>query len=134
MLPIGDELAGRVVDSSDVVGVEGVSHPERVGEHAHPDVVHGRLTEREVVRDDEAEQHAEADHVQEHDEAGHPEKRAPVLLVQRSAEPGESALAASRWHVPTLGTAQALSQVIGNNAHNSTWEAMTTVRSSGRQK
>jgi hypothetical protein len=69
---VGKQLAGRVVHGGDVVGVEGVPQPEGVGQHAHPDV-EDRVIAAEVVmlRRDQAEQDAESDHVQQHDEPGH---------------------------------------------------------------
>jgi hypothetical protein len=84
---VGHDLAGGVVDGRDVVGVEGVPHPERVRQDAHPDredrVVAAEL---EVLRGDQPEQHAKADHVQQHDEAAHAVQRAPVRAGQAAPE------------------------------------------------
>ena len=82
---VGQQLAGGVVDGGDVVGVEGVPQPEGVGEDADADgedrVV---AAEVEVLRDDDAEQDAEPDDVQQHDEPEHAAQRALVLSVQRT--------------------------------------------------
>src|SRR3954454_20065448 len=84
--PVGEQLAGRVVDGGDVVGVEGVPQAEGVGEHPHADVEDAAGTQAEVPGDDEAEQHPEADDVQQHDDPEHPGQRRPVAPAQRAAE------------------------------------------------
>ena len=35
-LAVVEQLAGGVIDGRDVIGVEGVTHPERVGQHTGP--------------------------------------------------------------------------------------------------
>src|SRR3954452_9117365 len=45
--PVGEQLAGRVVDGGDVVGVEGVPQAEGVGEHPHADVEDAAGTQAE---------------------------------------------------------------------------------------
>ena len=81
--PVGEQLAGGVVDRGDVVDVEGVPQPERVREHAHPGAEdRGRPAELVVLGDDEAEQHAEADGVQRHDDGAHADQRAAVGPVE----------------------------------------------------
>ena len=52
-LALGHQLARRVVDRRDVVGVEGVAHAERVGGDADPDRERARAAERVVVRRDD---------------------------------------------------------------------------------
>src|SRR4051795_4461710 len=86
----GEKLAGGVVDRRDVVGVEGVSKAEGVGQDADPDG-EDRLVaaEREVLRGDEAEQDPEADDVEQHDEPGHAPQRASVGRTEVTTEPVE---------------------------------------------
>ena len=66
-LALAHELARRVVDRRDVVGVEGVAQPERVGREPDPRRERATGPEAEVVRDDEAEEQPEADDVQADD-------------------------------------------------------------------
>ena len=49
-LAFGHQLARRVVDRGDVVGVERVPQPERVGRQPEPDGEHARAAERVAVR------------------------------------------------------------------------------------
>ncbi len=37
-LPVMDQLAGGVVDGRNVIGIEGVAHPQRVGQHPGPEL------------------------------------------------------------------------------------------------
>ena len=69
-LALVDELAGRVVDGRDVIGVEGVAHPERVGEDPRADAEELGLGDVVVVPEGEGE-HAPAEHVQADDGRGH---------------------------------------------------------------
>jgi hypothetical protein len=66
-LAVDHELARGVVDRADVIGVKGVTHPEGVGGDADADPERAARAEAEMGRDDEAEQQAEADHVQPED-------------------------------------------------------------------
>ena len=66
-LALAHELARRVVDRRDVVGVERVAQPERVGREPDPRRERATGPEAEVVRHDEAEQQPEADDVQADD-------------------------------------------------------------------
>ena len=60
LLPLVHQLAGRVVDGRDVVGVEGVTQPQGVGEHGDAD------TEALVVPGDhKGDEHAEAHDVEQ---------------------------------------------------------------------
>ena len=81
------QFAGRVVDRRDVVGVEGVAEPERVGGHADPDRERARRAQAVVVRRDQPDQHKEAEHVQTGDDEDHQDQRPPVSAVQRCPEP-----------------------------------------------
>ena len=90
-LALVHELARRVVDRADVVGVEGVAQPERVGGDPHARGRRRRRAEAIVVRDDEREQEEEADDVQAEDDrrrAGRARRhsagvRAPRIRLQR---------------------------------------------------
>src|SRR5205085_7065918 len=68
-LAVGEELPRRVVDRRDVVGVEGVSQPEGVGERAEPG---GR-----GVGARGGGEEATAEDVEEEDGAGEPRAAAP---------------------------------------------------------
>ena len=63
-LPLAHQLARRVVDRPDVVGVEGVAQPERVGGDADPEPEDPARPEAVVVGHHHGEQDEEADHVQ----------------------------------------------------------------------
>ena len=58
-LALAHQLAGRVVDRGDVVGVERVAQPERVGGDADPDRERAGRPEVVVARRDECEQRRE---------------------------------------------------------------------------
>ena len=58
-LAVAHQLARRVVDRADVVGVEGVAHAERVGGDADADA-EDAAPELQVLRRDEAEEQPEA--------------------------------------------------------------------------
>ena len=77
-LPAPHELAGRVVDGCDVIGVECVPHAERVCRYAQSDPQ--ELTaDRVAVRCHDADQHAPADEVQQQDEAAHAPQAASFI-------------------------------------------------------
>src|SRR5262249_28422208 len=81
-LAVLEELAGRVVDRCDVVGVEGVAQTERVGERAQPG-------ERGVVPR-VVEEQPPADQVQEEDgapEAGEAERLSARHHVRPAGHP-----------------------------------------------
>jgi hypothetical protein len=63
-LPLADQLAGRVVDRRDVVGVERVAQPQGVGGDAEPDPEAAGLPDPHVPGRDGDREHAEAEHVQ----------------------------------------------------------------------
>ena len=77
-LAFAHQLAGRVVDGGDVVGIEGVPHPERVCRDAQPDP-HELPADGVAVWRHEADQHAPAEGVQQQDKAPHTQQAA--LLV-----------------------------------------------------
>jgi len=106
-LPVGHELAGRVVDRGDVVGVEGVPHAQGVGGDAQPDPEGPGRAEVVVARGDQQEQRAPADHVQRGDERCHAGDRGPLaggqgvadaadLAVSRGSRGGHRVLPATR--------------------------------------
>jgi hypothetical protein len=66
-LTVAHQLAGRVVDRGDVVGVKGVPHAERVRRDPDPEPEHGAVAEGELRRHDESEQQPEADDVERGD-------------------------------------------------------------------
>ena len=66
-LTVAHQLAGRVVDRGDVVGVEGVPHAERVCRDPDSEAEHGAVAEGELRRHDESEQQPEADDVERGD-------------------------------------------------------------------
>ncbi len=77
-LAVRHELAGGVVDGGDVVRVEGVPHTEGVRGQPQPDAEQLRRRHVVVVRDDQGEQHAPAEHGEEQDGQGHPDDRDPL--------------------------------------------------------
>ena len=99
-LPVLQQLARRVVDRRDVVGVEGVPQPERVRER-------GEAGQRRVARQ-VVEEQPEAEHVQEHD-AGRETAEARPLPARHACAPATDSLAARR-------SAQAASQIEPSNS------------------
>ena len=110
-LALAHQLAGRVVDRRDVVGVERVAHPERVRGDPDPDRERPRRTEAVVVGNDEREQHREPEHVQPGDRREHQHQRPPLAALQTRPEadrPSERSAStatykypdatASKWH------------------------------------
>ena len=87
---VGEQLARGVVDRRDVVGVEGVAQPERVGQDPDADGEHRVVAaEPEVLRRHQTEEDAEPDHVQQHDEPAHGPQGAPVGGSQVATEPDQ---------------------------------------------
>ena len=80
---LGHELARGVVDRRDVVGVEGVTHAQRVRGHAEPEAEHALRAEAEVLRDDREQQQPEAEHVQPADRRGERARAAPLRAAHR---------------------------------------------------
>jgi len=78
LLAVCHQLAGRVVDGRDVVGVEGVAHTQGVGRDAEPDA-DDLATDAVLRRHDEGEEHAPPDDVQQEDEQAHAGEAAPLL-------------------------------------------------------
>ncbi len=72
------QLAGRVVDRRDVVGVEGVPHPQGVGGHPDPDT-EGLRAQAVVLRGHEHDQGEPADGMQGQDDGGHPTEPPPLM-------------------------------------------------------
>ena len=85
-LAVGHELARRVVDRADVVGVEGVAHAERVGGDADADAERAAAAEAEMGRDDEAEEQPEADDVQAEDHEREHAGAPPLRGSQRALD------------------------------------------------
>ena len=115
---VGHQLPGRVVHCGDVVGIERVPEPERVGENPHAHVEDGVVAaEVVVVRHDQPEQDAEAGHVQGEDQRRHAGETATVMPIQACPEVCE------RRHLPRTGErarhAVTLLQVVGNRVARS---------------
>ena len=94
---VGQQLARRVVDRRDVVGVERVTEAERVGRDSEPEPEHAPPTDPEVVRHDQREQEEEADRVQcQHDR---PEacQAAPLSCAQAASHAHSRAAATAAW-------------------------------------
>jgi hypothetical protein len=72
------QLAGRVVDRRDVIGIERMPQPERVGRHPDPDRERARPAEAVPVRCDQRDQCHEAEHVQAGDGQRH-HRQGPAL-------------------------------------------------------
>ncbi len=89
-LALGHQLAGRVVDRADVVGVEGVAKAERVGGEAEADGEEAAAAEREVLRGDQREEQKAANRVQAADDEGHGADRAPLCGREPRADPAQS--------------------------------------------
>lgn len=86
LLSIDEQFAGCVVDGGDVVGIEGMPHPEGVRRHAETEAEHPGAAELEVLGCRQDHQ-TPADDVEEHDEpdhAGHRHK----LGAHELARPG----------------------------------------------
>ena len=76
------QLARRVVDRRDVVGIEGVAESERVGGDPDADRERPRGAEAVGIRRDEGEEEEEADDVEPDDHGGHPEHGSPLAGVR----------------------------------------------------
>ena len=87
-LAVVHQLARRVVDRRDVVGVEGVAQAERVGGDPDADAEGAAVPEVVVVRRDDGEQQEEADAVQGGDRRGEDGRAAPFGGRERGADPG----------------------------------------------
>ena len=84
------ELARRVVDRRDVVGVERVAQPERVGGQPDARRERARRPHRQVGGHDDGEQQAEADDVQPDHDGGHRAHAPPLGARERAAGPAEA--------------------------------------------
>ena len=95
---VGHQLAGGVVDGRDVVGVERVPQAERVRQDADADG-EDRVVPAEVVvvGHHEAEQHAEADDVQQDDEPVHRRRARSGPAGSSSRGTGRSATPPRSW-------------------------------------
>ena len=87
-LALGHELAGRVVDGRDVVGVEGVAQAQGVGQRAGTDPEGGLGVEVDVPGC-AGEEQGEAQHMQEEDEPDHPPRPSPLSGCQPLLDGGE---------------------------------------------
>jgi hypothetical protein len=87
-LPLAHELARRVVDRPDVVGVEGVAHAERVGGDAHAHAEDPRA-DAQVLRGDEPEQQREARDVQAQDDRREHRGAPPLRGAERARDAPE---------------------------------------------
>src|SRR4029077_10377602 len=85
-LPVAHQLARRVVDRADVVGVERVAHAERVRRDADTDSEDSRA-ELQMLWSDEAEQQAEADDMQREDDERQYPRAPPLGRRERAAKP-----------------------------------------------
>ena len=85
-LALAHELARGVVDRGDVVGVEGVAQPQRVGRDPHPETEHAAGTEAVVVRHYDRQQQEEADDVQADDDRGEHRRSPPLRRRQRRSD------------------------------------------------
>jgi hypothetical protein len=104
-LAVVHELARRVVDGGDVVGVEGVAQPEGVRREPHAGGEGATGAEAEVVRHDDAEEQAEADHVQRDDRSGQAARTRPLDRCQRGPDAPDhaSSFVAHAGHSPASG-------------------------------
>jgi hypothetical protein len=84
--PVGHELAGRVVDRGDVVGVERVAQAERVRGQPDAGGERTRRPHREVRGHDDAEQQAEADGVECDHDGSHGSGAGPLGPCERAAD------------------------------------------------
>ena len=111
---VGHQLAGRVVDRRDVVGVEGVPHAQGVRGEADAEAER-LLADAVVVRRDEGGEGEPAEDVQSDDHRGHRRDAEPFAPGQREANPPERGLR-GRWpsSTTTVLPHRSLLQVIGN--------------------
>ena len=88
-----------------MVGVEGVAHAQRVGGEADAGGEGAAGAEAEVVRDDEAEEQAEADDVQADDRRGQAAGARPLGRGEGAADARQhaSASVAQAGHSPAIG-------------------------------
>ena len=116
-LAVLQQLAGRVVDRGDVVGVEGVAEAEGVGERA--ETGERRVGARVV------EEQPPAEHVEEQDGAGEAAEPCPLGTRQRLAAPASSPACAPLdrdldapdvclRHLPTLPGRPPLTRLVRN--------------------
>src|SRR5204863_7891983 len=89
-LALAHQLAGGVVDRADVVGVERVTEPERVGRDA----------DAESEDPAQGEERGEADHVQQQDHRAEPCQPPPLGGCQRASDPLPSRHAAGTLVLP----------------------------------
>ena len=82
LLAVGDQLARRVVDRGDVIGVERVPHAERVGRDAQADTEDGPVPDAEVLRAHDPDQGAPAGHIEQQHECEHRDEDDPVLALE----------------------------------------------------
>jgi hypothetical protein len=99
------ELARRVVDRGDVIGVEGVAHAEGVGGQADARREGAAGAEAEVVRDDDPEEQPEADDVQADDGGGQAAGACPLRRAEGAADARQHApvSAVQAGHRPAIG-------------------------------
>ena len=90
-LAVADQLAGRVVDRRDVVGVERMAHPKRVGQDTGAESKDLRLRDVQVSAQRRGQQRP-ADHIQRDDHRRH--RGQPDLLL--SGEPPAPGLEEAR--------------------------------------
>ena len=106
-LAVGHQLARRVVDRADVIGVEGVAQAERVGRDPDADAECARA-ELEVGGLDDADQQSEPDDVQRHDRQYEQAGAPPLGGSQRPADPLPARpRGAQRRHPPSIGSSAA---------------------------
>ncbi len=103
-LAVPDQLAGRVVDRGDVVGVERVPHPEGVGEHSGAHAKRLPRADLGVPADHGQCQQTTADDVQANHRDGH--RAYPVPLGRRECGPDGGQASAPVCHGDTLGYLQ----------------------------
>ena len=89
-LAVVDQFPGGVVDGSNVVGVEGMSHTQGVGEHACSQTEQTRLRYVEMVVRSRRDQ-TPSDHVEGDDGEGHSPDGEPLPGTQSVAEFGQPA-------------------------------------------
>src|ERR1017187_1955413 len=98
-LAVADQLAGGVIDRGDVVGVERVPHPQRVGEYAGAHAEHLAAAEVIAPADGGGEQ-PPAEHVQPDHYRGHAADPAPLTGGQGGPDPAETVSRVCHGSVP----------------------------------
>jgi hypothetical protein len=83
LLAIGEQLARRVVDRGDVVGIERVPHAEHIGRHTHSDAEYAGVSQVVGGWRHQPQQRAPPEHMQHSDDPAHADDAEPLTPAAR---------------------------------------------------